>query len=229
MKDEFAKAAQNKSPVKMTAVKRKPNYFDETKTDIEVTNNIMLKTLDENDVEFGYIKYEQIDECPLVDVATILSSKKDKDSVSLHLYLTVEERSVVPTLRKYSSKTVNKNEISFIKVTFWANNIKEVPENGKYFLERVTVREWPAGILNLTTTQPTKVTPSNKEISQTRSVLPELATFKVSFPPTSIISCEVQCFCSQCNKLEKRNDGRFFQCSYCNSRAFLLPLSRTAD
>ena len=26
LKDEFAKAAQNKSPVKMTVVKRKPNY-----------------------------------------------------------------------------------------------------------------------------------------------------------------------------------------------------------
>ena len=37
LKDEFAKVAQNKSPVKMTAVKRKPKYFDKTKTDIEVT------------------------------------------------------------------------------------------------------------------------------------------------------------------------------------------------
>ena len=91
MKDEFSKTAQNKSPVQMTAVKRKPNYFDKTKADIEVTNNTVLEILEENDVEFEYIKYEQIDESPLVDVATILSSKKDKHSVSLRLYLTVEE------------------------------------------------------------------------------------------------------------------------------------------
>ena len=86
LENEFEKAAQNKSPVKMTAVKRKPNYFDKTKTDIKVTNNTVLEILEENYVEFEYIKYEQIDECPLVDVATIFSSKKDKDSVSLHLY-----------------------------------------------------------------------------------------------------------------------------------------------
>lgn len=52
LKDEFAKAAQNKFPVKMTAMKRNPNYFDKTKTDIEVTNNILLETLEVNDVDF---------------------------------------------------------------------------------------------------------------------------------------------------------------------------------
>ena len=72
LKDEFAKAAQNKSSVKMTAVKRKPKYFHKIKTDIEVTNNIALEILEENDVEFEYIKHDQIDECTLVDVATIL-------------------------------------------------------------------------------------------------------------------------------------------------------------
>ena len=63
LKDEFAKAAQNKSPVKVPAVKRKPNYFGKTKTDIEVTNNAALEILEENDVEFEYIKYEQISRC----------------------------------------------------------------------------------------------------------------------------------------------------------------------
>ena len=67
----------------------------------------------------------QVDECHVVDVATILSSKKDKDSVSLHLYLTIEERPVVPTLLKYSSRIVNKKEVTgndstgVIKVTLW--------------------------------------------------------------------------------------------------------------
>ena len=36
LKDEFAKAAQNKSPAKMTAIKRKPNYFDRSKTDAKL-------------------------------------------------------------------------------------------------------------------------------------------------------------------------------------------------
>ena len=31
LKDEFAKGAQNKSAAKMTAVRRKPIYFDKTK------------------------------------------------------------------------------------------------------------------------------------------------------------------------------------------------------
>ena len=36
LKDEFAKAAQNKSPAKMTAIKRKLNYFDRSKTDAKL-------------------------------------------------------------------------------------------------------------------------------------------------------------------------------------------------
>ena len=72
---------------------------------------------------------------------------------------------MVPMLLKYSSKVVNKKEVTgndsagVMKVTLWGNNIKEVPENGKYILECVIVREWPAGVLNLATTPRTKVTP----------------------------------------------------------------------
>ena len=33
-------------------MKRKPNYFDKTKTDIEVTNNILLEILEVNNVDF---------------------------------------------------------------------------------------------------------------------------------------------------------------------------------
>ena len=78
-------------------------------------------------------------------------------------------------------------------------------------LERV--RKWSTGVLNLTTTPRTKVTPSNKVISQAKSMLPELTRFKVSFPPVSIISCEVQCFCSQCKKLAKRRNEMTAICS----------------
>ena len=79
---------------------------------------------------------------------------------------------MVPTLLKYSSKIVNKKKVTgsdstgVIKVKLWANNIKEVLENEKYFLERVAVRVCPSGVLNLAITPLTKVTPSNKEISQ---------------------------------------------------------------
>ena len=78
-----------------------------------------------SNVDFEYIKYLQVDECPVVDVATILSSKKDKDSVSLHLYLTIEERPVMPTLLKLLSRIVNKKEVAgndstgVVKVTLW--------------------------------------------------------------------------------------------------------------
>ena len=57
----------------MTAIKKKPNHFDRSKTD---ANNTAQEIFEENDT--GYIKYEQIDKCPLVDLATILSSKKIK-------------------------------------------------------------------------------------------------------------------------------------------------------
>ena len=81
LKDEFAKATQIKSPVKMTAVKRKQSHFHKTKTDTEVTNNTVLEILEENDFEFAYIKYDQIGKCPLVDVAPILSYKKARVGV----------------------------------------------------------------------------------------------------------------------------------------------------
>ena len=63
-------------------------------------------------------------------------------------------------LLKYSSKKINEKEVTrndstgAIKVKLWVNTIKEVPENDKYFLGRVTVRKWPAGVLNLMTTLP---------------------------------------------------------------------------
>ena len=101
MKDELAKAVQNKSPLKMTGVKSKRSYFDKIKTGIEVTRNTALEVLEENGVAFEYIKYEQTDECSLVDVATILSSKKDIKTRFHFIYiLTVEERPMVPTLLK---------------------------------------------------------------------------------------------------------------------------------
>ena len=58
--------------------------------------------------------------------------------MSLHLYLTVEERHLGPISLKYLSKIVNKKEVTGndstrgFKVTLRANNIKEDPENGKY-------------------------------------------------------------------------------------------------
>ena len=77
----------------------------------------------------------------LVDVATVLSSKKDK-TWCCFIYINCRRETCV------SSKIVNKKEVTgndsstdVIKVTLWANNIKEVPENGKYFYEHVTVRE----------------------------------------------------------------------------------------
>ena len=62
----------------------------------------------------------------------------------------------------------------------------------------------------------------NKIISQTRSVLPELATFKVSFPPVSITSCDVQCFSPQCNKLEKGRVISIFLSFFCPYREILI-------
>ena len=46
-----------------------------------------------------------------MDVVIILLSKKDKGSVSLHLYLTAEERPSIPTLLNYLSKIVNKKKL----------------------------------------------------------------------------------------------------------------------
>ena len=46
--------------------------------------------------------------------------------------------------------------------------------------------------IKLTTTPHTKVTSSNKVISQTKSAFPELPAFKVSFLPVSINSCHVR-------------------------------------
>ena len=114
--------------------------FIRPKTEIEVRNNTALEILEENNVEFEYIKYDQIDECPLVDVAPILSSKKDKDSVSFHLHLTLEERPVVLTLSKYSSNGFNKKEVTendstgVIKIAFGQTALKKSQKMENIFL-----------------------------------------------------------------------------------------------
>ena len=62
LKDEFAKAAQNKSPAKMAAIKKKPNYFDRSKTDAKLQIIQRWKSLKKtnsdilNTSKFGHIR-----------------------------------------------------------------------------------------------------------------------------------------------------------------------------
>ena len=208
-----------------------------SKTDIEVNNSTEVSAVtDDDDIAFLYKSIDNaVADCPVVTVATVLREKKVRDVVSLHVYVIVDNRPVVPTMLKYSSKSVDKKEVSanddtgIIKLTLWSNTIADVPTSGVYLLEQVTVREWPQGVLSITTSPKTTIRPSDKAIKKSKSVLPELLSFSVKFPPISVVSVQSQSVsitCPRCDRITPNSDGRLFKCSHCNAMALFSPLQR---
>ena len=171
LRETLIKAEQDKSPMKLKNIKRKMNFFDNTKQDIELNNRTEICKADH--VNFKYRKTME-DLCPQLSIATILQEKKDKDFISLVAFVSIDNRPVISTTLKYSLENINKKEVAFndntgvIKLTLWGTLI------GVYEIINVKIREWPAGVLTITTTSSTTITPSSQKILPSKSSLKEL-------------------------------------------------------
>ena len=98
------------------------NFRDPSKTDIEINNKTELEEQDE--VPFKFKKVSE-DVCPVVALGVVLKEKKHNDYVSLHCYVNIEDRPLVPTTLRYQTKVINKkdatcnDETGTTKLTLW--------------------------------------------------------------------------------------------------------------
>ena len=88
LRDPLIKVEKNRWHVKLFNIKRKMNFRDPSKTDIEINNKTELKEQDE--VPFKFKKVSE-DVCPVVTVGAVLKEKKHNEYVSqcrrYHWYL----------------------------------------------------------------------------------------------------------------------------------------------
>ena len=69
LREKLMKVEENHSPIKMKNIKRKINYKDSSKIDIESNKDTIL--IEQNEVPFKYRKI--MDEiCPVVTIGTVL-------------------------------------------------------------------------------------------------------------------------------------------------------------
>ena len=83
LREKLVDAAVKMSPVKIRNFKRKPNFFDNTKDDIEVNNHTEIQLIDA-DVPFKYQKLEKTNpnkSGPKMTISTIQKCKQNKDIV----------------------------------------------------------------------------------------------------------------------------------------------------
>ena len=97
----FCKAKESKCPIKLTSVKRKLNYLDHTKEDIEINNTTKLQVIE--NAAFPYVT--SLDS--ILKIKEILDTRKNGGKVSLIAYLAAKNRPVIQTRLKKSGSIVN--------------------------------------------------------------------------------------------------------------------------
>ena len=94
LREKLIKVGENHSPIKMKNIKRKINYQDNSKIDIEINKDTIL--IEQTEAPFKYKKI--IDEiCPIVTIGTILKEKKNNDCVSRHCFINVKGHPSIST------------------------------------------------------------------------------------------------------------------------------------
>ena len=101
MHEIFYKAQEPKSPIKLTGVKRKLNYLDHTKEDIEINNTTKLQVTE--NASFPYVT--SLDS--ILTIKEILNAKKNDVKVSFIAYVAGESPPVIQTRPKNSGSIVN--------------------------------------------------------------------------------------------------------------------------
>lgn len=159
--------------------------------------------------------------CPILTISNILQ-KADKDMVSLEGYISVENRPVVSVKLRRGDEKMNKKEVAVndhtgvIKLTLWDSLIDSVLQSCTYMIESAKIREWPTGVLSITTTPSSKIKPSSKKIQPTKGNLKELTSIKIRSPPESVKSITSHKCCPNCySKSEANSTIKLFKCPNC--------------
>ena len=220
-------AEKQKSPLKLKNIKRKVNFFDRSKLDIEINNRTNITNMENDVLFFKYQKLDQDDQ--VIDIAKILREKREHDIVSVVGHISIENRPVTKTTLKHSGETIEKKEVAIndksglIKMTLWEDNIAMVPKSAVYKIEKAKVREWPKGVLVLNTTPSTLISPSDANISPSKSTLPDLVSKTIQFPSDSVHTIQVQRVCPSCHEQSETN-SKLFKCPSCKSMTLTTKL-----
>ena len=145
--------------------------------------------------------------------------------MSLLCYVNIEDRPIVPTTLRYQTQALNKKDVACnddtgkIKLTLWGSCIECIKESGVYFILQVKIKEWPKGIISLTTTPSTCITISDENIQKSKSSLKELISYTVKFPPNSIQLFTSEKNCPQCGRAshDHNGEGKLFKCTNCHA------------
>ena len=87
LRDQLLKVEKSRCSAKLFNIKRKKNFRDSSKTDIEINNKTELEKQDEVLFEFREVSE---DVCPVVTVGAVSKEKKHSDHMSLHCYINIE-------------------------------------------------------------------------------------------------------------------------------------------
>ena len=101
----FCKVQESKSPIKLTGVKRKLNFLDYTKEDIEINNTTKSQVI--GNASFPYLT--SLDS--ILTIKEILDTKKNGEKVSLIGYLAAENCPVIQTWLKKSGSLSTKKKL----------------------------------------------------------------------------------------------------------------------
>ena len=142
LRDKLLKFANKKSPIKLQHVKRKMNYYDRSKLDIEINNQAKLIEIEE-----AHFKYSWLDEENPINIKTIIDQKENRNVVSLHAYLAIEDHPIISTSTRNSKSQMNRkdaranDDTGIIKLSLWRSVINLIPTSGVYHLHNVSVKQ----------------------------------------------------------------------------------------
>ena len=146
--------------------------------------------------------------------------------MSLHCYINVEDRPTVRTTLRYSANAINKKDVGCnddtdtIKLTLWSTCVDHVKQSGVYFIQNTKVREYPKGVISITTTPSTTIKQSERNIIKSKSSIKELVSYCVELPPSSVqVISSFKC-CPECGKSSKtayEEDAKIFTCEHCHT------------
>ena len=217
LREEFEQSASQKSPVKLKNIKRKANWKDNTKQDIEVNRTTKLEIAKSANFPFKKVKK---DIAQITKIKLIQEEGYDRQVVSLVGYINVEKKAVL-SMDQSSKRTdifIN-DDTGVMMISVWNEKFDQIPKSGVYEVQNAVVRNFSD--LMLTTTSETDFIPSALKIS--KSAPPYPLTTQMKFPVSNVsISCKTlkcpRCYSTieQDNKLQGSD---FFHCTKCKSSA----------
>ena len=212
----FCKVQESKSPIKLTGVKRKSNFLDYTKEDIEINNTTKPQVIGNS--SFPYLT--SLDS--ILTIKEILDTKKNGEKVSLIGYLAAENHPVIQTRLKKSGSTVNKKEIvandnsGMMKITLWGIWINDVPLDRVYKVKNANVNEYN-DTKSLNTNGQTVFTVSDHNIQPSKVSLTDLVIRRLRFSPEAMTDMDVKFTCPRCGKYVANGNSRLFKCPSCSA------------